>query len=61
MSLVCVCDHVVLQDRCVGKLGATYTAPNGARANVKLGKRDFLLEQNWANTIPAGSCRSTYP
>lgn len=48
-------------DRCVGKLGATYTAPNGARANVKLGKRDFLLEQNWANTIPAGSCRSSYP
>ncbi len=49
-----------LQDRCVGTTGSTYKAPNGALANMKLGSRHFLLEQNWANTSP-GKCMKAYP
>ena len=29
--------------------GQTYLTANGARANVKLGGRDFLIQQNWVN------------
>jgi hypothetical protein len=36
-------------DKCVGKFGETYMTPNGARANVRLSGRDFLLQQNWVN------------
>jgi len=42
-------------DKCAWDFGATYRAANGARANVKLGKRDFLLQQNWVNQGP-GHC-----
>lgn len=30
--------------------GATYTAGNGGRANMRLGNRDFLIQQNWINS-----------
>ena len=36
-------------DKCVGKFGATYVTPNGSRANIRLGGRDFLIQQNWIN------------
>ncbi len=36
-------------DKCDGTFGQTYTTPNGAMANVKLGYRDFLIQQNWVN------------
>lgn len=36
-------------DKCVGKFGTTYTTPNGARANMRLAGRDFLVQQNWIN------------
>jgi hypothetical protein len=36
-------------DKCQGKFGDTYTTANGARANVLVGQRDFLLSQNWLN------------
>ena len=36
-------------DKCTGTFGQTYAAANGARANIHLGVRDFLLEQNWVN------------
>jgi hypothetical protein len=36
-------------DKCAGQFGATYTAPNGARANVILGGRHFLIQANWLN------------
>ena len=36
-------------DKCTGTFGQTYTTANGARANIRLGSRDFLLEQNWVN------------
>jgi len=36
-------------DKCTLTFGETYTTANGARANLRLGQRDFLLEQNWVN------------
>ena len=33
--------------KCVGQFGPTYTTPNGARANLKLGANDYLIQQNW--------------
>ena len=36
-------------DKCALSFGSTYTTGNGARANIRLGSRDFLLEQNWVN------------
>ena len=42
-------------DKCAQTFGQTYTTANGARANIHLGQRDFLLEQNWVNGRK-GSC-----
>ena len=36
-------------DKCAWTFGTLYTAPNGAKANVKLGARDYLIQQNWVN------------
>ncbi|HTG95429.1 MAG TPA: hypothetical protein VL866_22715 [Pyrinomonadaceae bacterium] len=36
-------------DKCAGTFGQTYTTANGAKANIKLGYRDFLIQQNWVN------------
>jgi hypothetical protein len=36
-------------DKCAWTFGTEYTA-NGAHANVHLGNRDFLLQQNWVNS-----------
>jgi hypothetical protein len=36
-------------DKCTASLGTTYTTANGARANVRMAGRDYLLEQNWVN------------
>lgn len=33
--------------KCVGKFGPTYSTANGARANLQLGGRDYLIQQNW--------------
>jgi hypothetical protein len=50
-------------DKCEGTYGATYsvTNPNGesAQANVKLGNRDYLLQQNWVNA-KKGHCAMSY-
>jgi hypothetical protein len=35
--------------KCEEKYGETYLTANGARANVRLGQRDYLLQQNWVN------------
>ena len=35
--------------KCEGKFGETYLTPNGARANIRLGQRDYLVQQNWVN------------
>lgn len=42
-------------DKCAWNFGTTYTAPNGTRANMKLGTRDYLIQQNWVNAN-GGSC-----
>jgi hypothetical protein len=36
-------------DKCDGEFGPTYVTTNGARANIKLGQRDYLIQQNWIN------------
>ena len=36
-------------DKCANTLGTTYTTSNGGQANMRLGSRDYLLEQNWVN------------
>ena len=36
-------------DKCDGQFGLTYAVANGARANVKMGARDYLLQENWVN------------
>lgn len=36
-------------DKCAGTFGQTYTTASGARANLKLGARDYLIQQNWVN------------
>ena len=35
--------------KCVGQFGTTYATPNGARANLRLGGRDYLVQENWVN------------
>jgi len=45
-----------MADKCVWTYGTTYTAPNGSRANVRLGSRDYLLQQLWVPSKNRGSC-----
>src|SRR5262245_8879975 len=33
--------------KCQGSFGTTYTTPTGSQANVHLGSRDYLVQQNW--------------
>jgi hypothetical protein len=46
--------------KCQGTFGQTYQAPNGARANMRLGLRDFLIQQNWVN-VRRGYCGLSNP
>jgi hypothetical protein len=46
--------------KCAGEFGQTYTMPNGAQANVRLGQRDFLIQQNWVNS-QVGYCAMSLP
>jgi hypothetical protein len=41
-------------DKCAWTFGNTYTAPNGSLANMHLGSRDYLIQQNWANAANGG-------
>jgi len=36
-------------DKCEGQFGQTYLTANGARGNLRLGQRDFLIQENWVN------------
>jgi hypothetical protein len=36
-------------DKCQGTFGTTYNTANGARANIRLYGRDYLIQQNWVN------------
>jgi hypothetical protein len=46
-------------DKCAWTFGSQYQAPNGARANMRLGNRDFLIQQNWVNA-DGGGCALSY-
>lgn len=48
-------------DKCQGTFGQTYTTANGARANMHLGNRDFLIQQNWVNAPHKGYCGLSLP
>ena len=45
-------------DKCAWTFGTTYTV-NGADANVRLGSRDYLIQQNWVNAS-GGYCALSY-
>ncbi|HKA88537.1 MAG TPA: hypothetical protein VKE22_12795, partial [Haliangiales bacterium] len=47
-------------DKCAWTFGTTYTTSNGGVANMKLGVRDFLIQQNWVNAN-GGFCAKSYP
>jgi Phosphate-induced protein 1 conserved region len=36
-------------DKCAWTFGSTYVTSNGATANMNLGGKDFLVQQNWVN------------
>ena len=46
-------------DKCAGKFGSLYTTASGARANIQLVNRDFLIQQNWIN-VGRGYCGLEY-
>jgi hypothetical protein len=46
-------------DKCAWTFGTEYRTPNGARANMRLGDRDFLIQQNWVNA-DGGYCALSY-
>lgn len=41
-------------DKCAWTFGATYATGNGSTANMNLGGRDFLVQQNWVNAGSGG-------
>jgi hypothetical protein len=45
-------------DKCAWTFGSTYTA-NGAMANMNLGGRDYLIQQNWVNAS-GGFCAKSF-
>ena len=47
-------------DLCVWRFGQEYHTPNGARANMRLGNRDYLIQQNWVN-LDGGYCALSLP
>ncbi len=46
-------------DKCAWTFGTTYLTTNGAKANMKLGARDYLIQQNWKNAA-GGGCVKAY-
>ena len=46
-------------DKCAWTFGTTYTASNGSLANMNLGTRDYLVQQNWLNA-EGGMCTLSY-
>jgi hypothetical protein len=45
-------------DKCAWTFGATYTS-GGATANMQLGSRDYLIQQNWVNAS-GGFCAKSF-
>ena len=47
-------------DKCAWTFGTAYRVSNGAAANMRLGNRDYLIQQNWVNAS-GGYCALSYP
>jgi hypothetical protein len=54
-------DHRGLEsaDKCEWSFGQTYVTGNGSQANIRLGSRDYLIQQNWVNAA-GGYCALSY-
>ncbi len=46
-------------DKCAWTFGTTFTASNGAKYNMTLGGRNFMIQQNWVNAS-GGYCAKSY-
>jgi hypothetical protein len=46
-------------DKCAWTFGAESTASNGAKYNMTLGSRNYLIQQNWVNAS-GGFCAKSY-
>ncbi len=46
-------------DKCAWTFGTEKTAPNGAKYNVTLGSRNYLIQRNWVNA-GGGYCAMSY-
>jgi hypothetical protein len=46
-------------DKCAWTFGTTSTASNGAKYNMTMGGRNFLIQQNWVNAS-GGYCAKAY-
>src|SRR3954452_6647501 len=46
-------------DKCAWTFGATYSTTTGAKANIKLGGHDYLIQRNWANAS-GGYCALSF-
>jgi len=47
-------------DKCAWTFGSTSTMPNGSKANMTLGSRSYLIQQNWVNASSGGFCAKSY-
>ena len=47
-------------DKCAWTFGTTYTTSNGAKANMNIGGKDFLVQRNWVNA-GSGGCLQSWP
>lgn len=47
-------------DKCAWTYGTTKTAPNGAKYNMVLNGKPYLIQRNWVNA-KGGSCALSYP
>ena len=52
-------------DKCAWTFGATSTASNGAKYNMTLGGKNYLIQQNWVNALSTtgakGYCAKSLP
>jgi len=46
-------------DKCAWNFGTTYKTANGSTANMQIGTKDFLVQQNWINAN-GGGCRLSW-
>jgi Phosphate-induced protein 1 conserved region len=44
-------------DKCAWQFGTTFTTSNGAKANITVGTKSFLVQMNWINS-GSGGCRN---